>query len=199
MLLVLIALPASGEVAVCGPAATIAHVEGAPADRVTLRNLSTPPWAVERVVWDLEGSAGRLIFDTVTDGAGTNVAQPFRTAGGGAVLAVPPDIPDGATAAVLAFADFPPGARFDFTIDLDDRLRARAGPTVATTETAGARVTVTFRHADGGRETHAARFGADGRARAAAPCLSRATDGNGRRHAPGPAHGATVPDGGRAS
>jgi len=172
--LLLAALPAAAaaEAPVCGPGATIAHVEGAPVDRVTVRNISEPPWAVETVSWDLAGSAGRLIFDTVTDGAGTNVAQPFRAAGGEAALAALPDIPDGATEAVLVFDSFPPGAAFVFTIDLDDRLSATPGPMVAGAETAGGRLTVTFRHADGGRETHSGLFDDRGRARAAAPCLS---------------------------
>jgi hypothetical protein len=175
LLLGLLALGAPAgaqQLPVCGPAATVLHAEGAPADRVVMRNISQGAWGIARASIDLAGSAGRLIFDTVPDGAGTNVAQPFRPAGGAAVLAAPPAIPDGAEAMSLAFAAFPPGARFGFTIDLDDRLTARPGPTVAGAETAGARFTVTFRHADGTTETHEGPFDERGGARAAAPCVS---------------------------
>lgn len=173
ILLASLALPAPAQdLPVCGPAATIAHREGAPVDRVELRNISDGPWRIVTAVVDLGPSAGRLVFDTRPGGAGINTAQPFRPAGGEGVLAEMPEIPDGATVMTLAFSAFAPGAAFRFTIDLDDRLSGRGGTTIETAEAAGGVFTVTFAHEDGGTETHDGSFDAFGRARAAAPCLS---------------------------
>jgi len=157
---------------VCGPAATVLHAEGAPTDLVVLRNISDGPWDVAVATIDLDGSVGRLIFDTVSNGAGTNVAQPFRVAGGEAVLRQTPEIPDGSESLSLIFDSFPRGTLFRFTIDLDDQVTALPGATVAEAETAGATFSATFRHADGRTETHRGTFNDRGGARAAAPCVS---------------------------
>lgn len=156
---------------VCGPAATVFHREGAPRDVILIRNLSQGPWSVVEAAIDLGPSAGRLVFDTVPDGAGINAAQPFRPAGGQAALAETPQVPDGAEAMGLRFADFPPGEHFSFTIDLDDRLGA-GGTTIGRAEASGALFTVTFAHEDGATETHAGAFDDAGEALAAAPCIS---------------------------
>jgi len=169
----LLALPAeAAELIVCGPAASVSHREGAPTDTVVLTNWSEGPWSVASASIDLGPSAGRLVFDTAPDGAGINVSQPFRVAGGVAVLADMPVIPDGAETMTLSFTRFGPGEGFTFTIDLDDRVGGWGGTTIETAETADARFSVTFLHADGETETHEGLFDATGRAVAAAPCLS---------------------------
>ncbi|MEO1469489.1 MAG: aggregation factor core [Pseudomonadota bacterium] len=127
----------------CGPSARVTFREGAPVDVYTVENLSPGDWAIAAVDIGLIGSAGRLVFDTVPGGAGRNVAQPFRAFPGEAALADMPLVPDGAEAMALSFAAFPTGARFQFSIDMDDRL-AGWGTTVQGPEIEGATVTVTF-------------------------------------------------------
>jgi hypothetical protein len=162
--------------AVCGPSATALHREGAPADLVVIENRSTDPWSIVEAQIDLGGSAGRLIFDTVPGGPGTSMSQPFRTAGGTARLAEPPVIPDGTQVLTLRFAEFPAGASFRFTIDLDDRVSGGyAGSTIQTAEIEDALLRVTFRHDDDeadAAEGHEGLFDSDAEARAAAPCVS---------------------------
>ncbi len=157
---------------VCGPAAQASFAEGAPVDRFEIANISAGPWAVDRAEIALEGSSGRLVFDTARGGPGRNVPQPFRALEGAARLAERPDVPDGAETLALAFALFPPGARFAFTIDMDDRISGAGGTTVADQEITGATLTVTFRHADGGTATYSGAFDAEALAVAAAPCVS---------------------------
>jgi len=157
---------------VCGPAAEIAFREGAPVDRFFIENASVEDWSIARVEIGLAGSAGRLVFDTVPGGAGRNVSRPFRAEAGEARLSAAPDVPDGAEGMALDFSRFGPGERFVFSIDMDDRMTAVGGTQVAASELFDAAVTVTFAHARGGTEIHAARFDDRNRARPAAPCLS---------------------------
>ncbi|MEO0623949.1 MAG: aggregation factor core [Pseudomonadota bacterium] len=167
LLLVSTALP------VCGPAADIAYREGAPTDTITLINSGDPAWQITGAEILLGPSAGRLIFDTVPGGPGTQVSQPFRPGAGEAALADIPVIADGAESLTLQFAAFPAGARFAFTTDLDDRVSgAQAGTMISGAEIAGAQVTVSFAHPSGAEESHSGAFDAQAEARAAAPCLS---------------------------
>ncbi|MEM9146331.1 MAG: hypothetical protein AAGC57_09045 [Pseudomonadota bacterium] len=158
---------------VCGPVAEISYADESPADVLVLRNTGDPEWRIQTAEILLQGSAGRLIFDTRPGGPGSQTAQPFRPGAGDAVLANPPDLADGAEALTLSFERFPAGARFVFTTDLDDRVSgAYAGTRVAGAEIAGATLEVTFVNARGWIETHSGRFDDQAEARAAAPCVS---------------------------
>ncbi|MEM8598267.1 MAG: hypothetical protein AAGF76_17575, partial [Pseudomonadota bacterium] len=172
---------------VCGPTAEAAFTEGAPVDRFEIVDHSPEGWRVTEVVVDLGPSTGRLIVDAVPGGIGINVAQPFRPESGGPVRLAPgQEVADGAERIALSFEAFPVGARFGFTLDLDDRVSGGAGTMIAGGEMAGATLSVRFVHAEGGEEVHDGLFGVDagrsrsgssagGRgaaaARAGAPCL----------------------------
>jgi hypothetical protein len=172
LLAALAPLARADDIPVCGPTAVAAHREAAPSDRLGLENRSPEGWSIAEAEILLAGSSGRLIFDSEPGGPGTSMARPFRAAGGTARLAAPPDLPDGSETLALAFESFPWGAAFRFTADLDDRATGRAGSTIEGAEIAGARLRVTFVHADGHAETHEGLFDDRGEARAAAPCLS---------------------------
>lgn len=150
--------------AACGPAATVLFVESAP-DHFVVTNESAGPWRLTRLAVRLAGSAGRLIFDTEGGGPGVSAYQPFAPSPGGAKLTGSTPVGDGDEELDLTFADFDPGQRFRFAIDLDDRLPEIYGRTTVTgAEIEGAAIVGTFVHADGTRLEQDGVFGADGQA-----------------------------------
>lgn len=156
--------PAAPAGASCGPALTVLFVESAP-DHFVITNESTGPWRLARLALRLGGSAGRLIFDTAGGGPGVSAWQPFAAGSGDARLTGVSEVGDGDEGLDLVFADFDPGRRFRFDIDLDDRLPDVYGRTTVTgAEIEGAVVVGTFEHADGTRLEQDGRFGADGQA-----------------------------------
>lgn len=121
--------------AACGPALEVTYRESAPKDIFVIRNVGESFWRLQALSIDLGPSAGALIYDTVSGGAGIDVAQPFEQLEplpgqpGPRLLETPAPL-DGATELTLRFEDFGGGQRFAFTIDLDDRLQpAEAGRT----------------------------------------------------------------------
>ncbi len=175
IVLLALALPATAR-ALCGPEAVARVAEGAPRDRVVIENRTpedrTGRWTVVAAEIALEGSAGRLVLDTVRGGAGRGSPQRFRPVPGPVALVAEPDLPDGATRIPLAFEGFGPGARFAFTVDFDDTVSPGAGTTIEGAEIEGARFTARFRSEDGVEETWSGLFDGRGEARAAAPCVS---------------------------
>ncbi|MEM6945286.1 MAG: hypothetical protein AAF565_16195, partial [Pseudomonadota bacterium] len=143
--------------------------DGAPVDRIIVENVSPQGWLLESVDIAFAGSAGRLVIDVVPGGEGFNVAQPLRVAAGAQHLAAIPTAEDGDEALALDFAAMPTGESVTLTLDLDDRLPG--GTRVDGAEIAGASVTASFGHRDGGQETHEGLFGPEAAARAGAPCL----------------------------
>jgi hypothetical protein len=102
----------------CMRALTMTFTESAPRDRFDIVHTATGV-VVEGVRVDLAGSAGALIFDTESGGAGVEVFQPFQSADG---LRARP-LEDGADAIEVDFGNLQHGARAGFTIDVDDRLQ----------------------------------------------------------------------------
>ena len=98
--------------------------ESAPRDLFEIRNDSSKGQGIHRLKLDLAGSAGRLVFDTVAGGTGVEVFQPFRAEAGEALLTESPTVQDGSDRLALAFDRFDAGQRFQFSIDVDDRLTA---------------------------------------------------------------------------
>ena len=158
--------------AVCKVDVSFAFTESAPRDRFEIRNESSAGQPIQRVRLEMLRSAGRLYFDTVQGGAGVDVFQPFQVDSGDARLAADPAVKDGDDRVDLVFQRFEPGQRFQFSIDVDDRLGdSDMGPTrVSGREMEGAVLTVVVGAVGGpGRELQARVDGAN-RARVQADC-----------------------------
>lgn len=156
----------------CTVDVSFAFTESAPRDRFEFRNESSAGQSIQRLRLALARSAGRLFFDTVQGGAGVDVFQPFQVDSGDARLAADPAVKDGDDRLELVFERFEPGQRFQFSIDVDDRLGdSDMGPTrVSGREMEGAVLTVVVGPAGSpGRELQARVDGAN-RARVQAPC-----------------------------
>ena len=147
----------------CRTALEARFVESAPRDRF---ELAVPKGGTATIVGlrlDLAGSAGDLVFDTEPGGDGVEVYQPFRIERGEALLRRSEPLADGGRVIGLDFDGFGAGERFDFSIDVDDRLvdselgRIR----VSGSEIEGASLRVDVRDAEGTVTTVDARFGTD--------------------------------------
>ncbi|MEL7464385.1 MAG: aggregation factor core protein MAFp3, isoform C [Pseudomonadota bacterium] len=101
-------------------------IESAPRDIFEIKNTGTCATGPNAVEVDLSGSAGLLIFDTSSAGAGVNVSQPFvLTEGAKRVLSVSP-VTDGDQRIRFELSTLAPGEALSFTIDVDDQLPASA-------------------------------------------------------------------------
>lgn len=116
-------------------------IESAPKDTFSFVNTGCALGPAELVL-DMKESAGGLIFDTESGGAGVEVFQPFETVAG-AVASV--DVADGAGSLRLSVPSWPEGGEVSFTIDVDDVLRhgERGQTQVSGAEIAGAALVVT--------------------------------------------------------
>lgn len=151
----------------CGPAAIVEFTDDSPKDRFEIRNVSAGSWTLVAFTLQLEGARGDLVFDTAAGGEGLSVYQPFETAGSDVRLVRAPDVGDGDRRLDLGFEAFGPGGRFDFTIDIDDRLpRSEWGQTIVSgAEIEGAEVVAVFVGADGTESRQQGRFDSDSVAR----------------------------------
>ena len=141
--------------------------EGAPKDRFTILNDGACALEEATVTVDLDGSAGKLIFDVTGSGAGIQVFQPFEAVSGAELLTELPSVSDGDTAVSLTLRSLSPGERVAFTIDVDDTTSGY-GITVSGSEITGAGVRV-----QAGDRMAEGRFGEDAVARVAlSGCIS---------------------------
>ena len=101
---------------------SVSFRDSAPKDVFIVSNTSDCPIDAMTLTLDLSASASGLIFDTTASGAGVEVFQPFEIVDGREFLNALPRVADGATRLDLAFSTFPPGAKVQFTIDVDDTL-----------------------------------------------------------------------------
>ncbi|MEO1397233.1 MAG: hypothetical protein AAFU56_00010 [Pseudomonadota bacterium] len=108
----------------CGLDLSAVFREGAPVDRFTITNASSPDWSITSVTLNLQPSAGKLIFDTKDGGDGVEVFQPFRRAGGTAKMRRVSRLRDGGPFLTLDFSAFEAADTFTFSIDVDDTLKA---------------------------------------------------------------------------
>lgn len=96
--------------------------ESAPKDIFSLENLSKCTLQNILLEIDLEGSLGRLIFDTTASGAGVEVFQPFEVRQGSMALTSSAQVADGDTALSVRIDQIMAGETVSFTIDVDDTL-----------------------------------------------------------------------------
>lgn len=97
-------------------------VESAPKDRFVIENVGKCDLDNVTVDIDLTQSAGRLIFDTTSSGAGVEVFQPFEIGEGDLKLVSSVDVKDGDTGLSINVVSIQPGKSVSFTIDVDDTL-----------------------------------------------------------------------------
>ena len=100
----------------------ISYVDSAPTDIFDITNLSPCPSGQMELTIDLTESTAGLVFDTVPQGQGVNVSQPFVLSVGAEYLEGVPIVSDGAAQLTLRIADLPADGRITFTIDVDDTL-----------------------------------------------------------------------------
>lgn len=158
------AAPAAGS----EPAAdlTVRFQEGTGSDLFTVENTSTCLATVMRVIIDLKGSVGGLVFDTLPGGGGINMSRPFLLVEGADKVTATEGGGDGARSLSLILTGLRMGEVVRFAIDVDDMMQN--GPwgqtQVAGPEFEGASVTAVLRRPDGAEWTDRALFGPDGRA-----------------------------------
>ena len=150
----------------CGAWVEVAFFE-TDGDIFEIINKSQGPWAVDELTIRLTGSRGRLIFDTEDGGLGASMAQPFEPVAGEVGLEAVTPVGDGGEIIRLRFSGFTPGRRFEFVIDVDDRLdNSDYGQAVVSgDEIEGAGASVVLRLKNGRTSKARGRFGPDGRAR----------------------------------
>ena len=119
----------------------VRFIEGAPKDRFEISSVSDCLNGPLTVSINLDGSAGGLIFDTTSKGAGVEVFQPFELTTGTVLVDQAPTVMDGDTALSLRLSALPKGQVAAFKLDVDDTSSARE-ITVSGAEIAGARVKV---------------------------------------------------------
>lgn len=100
----------------CMQSLTVKFVESAPKDRFEIIHTATGVFVTGLRI-DLQGSAGRLVFDTAAGGDGVEVFQPFEPQGDMQTI----EVVDGADQLSVALNDMSTGQRAGFTIDVDDR------------------------------------------------------------------------------
>ena len=149
----------------CGPEVVIRFIDSGP-DLFIIENNSLEDWTLLSLEFRAEHSAGRVVFDTDFGGAGASEPQQFETVEGEVGLMMAPVVADGAEELTLHFANFAPGRKFVFSIDLDDRLpnSAMGQAYVTGDEIAGAEVLGLFTHPKIGEGRAQGTFGTDGTA-----------------------------------
>lgn len=97
-------------------------LEGAPKDRFVISNTGSCNLENAVLKIDLANTAGRLIFDTTSTGAGVEVFQPFEVTKGAITVSSPEGVKDGDNLLSINIASLNAGQSASFTIDVDDTL-----------------------------------------------------------------------------
>lgn len=96
--------------------------ESAPKDSFVIKNTGNCQLDTITLKIDLTQSAGKLIFDTTSTGAGVEVFQPFEITKGNISLSSEAGIKDGDAVLELLIPSLTSGESVSFTIDVDDTL-----------------------------------------------------------------------------
>ncbi len=150
----------------CAPVVEVQFFESGGGDIFTIANKSQSPLRLESLTIRLQGSRGRLVFDTEDGGPGYSMPQQFEAVDNDVGLVGEPVVADGAEELRLQFKAFTAGRRFMFVIDLDDRLATSdfGQAVVSGAEIEGAEAIAVLREVGGGIATARGVFHADGRA-----------------------------------
>ncbi len=138
---------------------TVRFIEGAPKDRVEIKNVGACALTASTLTLDLTTSQGALIFDVTGSGAGIEIFQPFEVVAGREALTTLPTLVDGQNSIDLPISTLGSGASIAFTIDVDDTLGGRE-ITVTGSEISGAKVKLV-----GADVPQSAFFGSDAQAK----------------------------------
>ena len=149
----------------CGERVEVVFFE-ADGDIFEITNKSRGPMSLGSLTIRLAGSRGRLIFDTKFGGPGASMAQPFEPLSGEVGLKAATPVGDGSEMMRLKFSGFAPGRRFEFVIDIDDRMESSESgrAVVSGGEIEGAGAEAVLIRPDGATSRIRGRFRADGRA-----------------------------------
>ncbi len=130
----------------CQASLTAKFTESAPRDRFEFINVSGEGWQIQKLSLALASSDGNLIFDTEDGGTGVEVFQAYRQESTSATIESVAKPADGDQTIEITFSDFPAGANYTFSIDVDDQLtQSKLGNIrVAGSEINGAGITVDF-------------------------------------------------------
>ena len=101
---------------------SIRFVESAPKDSFRFSVSEKCKLPEGKIVINLKGSQGNLIFDTEPTGLGVEVYQKFEKVAGSNLFAIENNITDGDQALTLNVKPLSEGQDFSFTIDVDDQL-----------------------------------------------------------------------------
>lgn len=149
----------------CDPRLRLVYSDEAPADRLTLANLSETPWALVELELDLGPAAGTLVFDTAPGGPGTSTFGAVT----GDDLAEPPSLGDGAQRVTLLLKPIAAGGGGVVYLDLDDAAAGGYAPYVPLDALEGARASARFLSEAGREAESTGAFGAAGVALLAPP------------------------------
>ena len=156
----------------CDATLSARFIESAPRDRFTFVNTSKPGWSINHISIELAESQGNLVFDTESGGLGVEVYQPYKLEDSSAGVAnvLLPD--DGEQTIEITFAQFPAGANYTFSIDVDDQLTRSALGNIRVTggEMKGAQVSVGFISDSGDTALQQTTFDTNNRAVIGAGC-----------------------------
>jgi len=135
----------------CGPRLKVEFFESSDGDLFSVNNLSEAQWSVKSLTIILNGSQGKLIFDTASGGLGASMPAPLYVVAGEVGFEGASQVDDGGEIVALLFSAFDPGRRFIFSIDVDDRLDGSGfgQADVSDAEMAGASATAEMVNADG--------------------------------------------------
>ena len=100
--------------------------ESAPKDSFTINNVGNCALDDLTLTLDLSNTAGKLIFDTSSAGAGVEVFQPFEAREGMISVSSPKGVNDGDNKLTVVIKTLPSGKSVSFTIDVDDTLAISA-------------------------------------------------------------------------
>lgn len=156
----------------CQAVLSAKFTESAPRDKFRFYNMSSDGWQVQSVKLQLAGSDGNLVFDTEEGGTGVEVFQKFREESQSAKAAVVNEPADGDQSLTIEFSDFPSGANYTFSIDLDDQLKQSelGNIRVSGSEINGAEISVEFVSLDGKVESTDSTFDNNSRSHVRADC-----------------------------
>ena len=156
----------------CQAALSAKFTESAPRDRFAFTNVSSDGWQIQKLSLRLATSDGKLIFDTEDGGTGVEVFQPYRQESTTATVQGVSQPADGDQSMQINFSDFPAGANYTFSIDVDDQLsQSELGNIrVAGSEINGAGIKVDFLSPEGKRKSEQGTFKTDSTSFVKASC-----------------------------
>jgi len=128
---------------------SVSFNESAPKDWFEFTNQSNCDFDGIKFAIDLTPSAGKLIFDTLENGQGVEVFQPFEVREGQIRLSNKTQVADGGKSLEITIDSLLAGQSASFTIDVDDTLKDSALGMIRVSNTEILGATISIETADG--------------------------------------------------